>query len=34
VNFELKLGREQLFLGRNGSGKTSVFDAVDALARL
>lgn len=33
TNFELKLGREQLFLGRNGAGKTTVFDAVDAVTR-
>jgi ABC-type molybdenum transport system ATPase subunit/photorepair protein PhrA len=33
VNFELKLGREQLLLGRNGAGKTTLFDAVDAVVR-
>jgi len=33
VNFELEPGREQLFIGKNGSGKSSVFDAVDAVTR-
>ncbi len=33
VNFELSLGREQLLIGRNGAGKSTVFDAVDAVAR-
>jgi ATPase subunit of ABC transporter with duplicated ATPase domains len=33
VNFELKLGREQLLIGRNGAGKSMVFDAVDAVTR-
>jgi len=33
VNFELRLGREQLFLGRNGTGKTTVFDVLDAVVR-
>jgi predicted ATPase len=28
VNFELKLGRVSLLLGKNGTGKTSVFDAL------
>jgi predicted ATPase len=33
VNFELKLGRTQLLIGRNGAGKSTVFDAVDAITR-
>ena len=33
VNFSLPLAREQLFLGRNGAGKSSVLDAVDAVTR-
>jgi predicted ATPase len=33
TNFELKLGREQLFLGSNGAGKTTLFDAIDAVTR-
>lgn len=31
VNFELVLGRVNLLLGENGSGKTTVFDAVHRL---
>ena len=34
VNFEIELDELNLLLGRNGSGKTSVLDAVFALCRL
>lgn len=34
VNFELRLGRRQLIIGANGSGKSSVMDALLFLRRL
>ncbi len=34
TNFDLKLERQQLFLGRNGAGKSSVFEALDSTVRL
>ena len=34
VNFDLPLPRQSLFLGANGSGKTSVFEAIDLLREL
>jgi predicted ATPase len=34
VNFDLELPKRSLFLGPNGSGKTSVFDAIDIVRRL
>ncbi|MCY1055360.1 ATP-binding protein [Nannocystis sp. SCPEA4] len=34
VNFELRLGRRTLLLGDNGSGKSSLFDALGALQSL
>jgi len=33
VNFDLRLGREHLLMGRNGTGKTSVFEVLSALRR-
>lgn len=34
VNFDLRLGREHLFLGRNGAGKSTVFEVLSALRSL
>ncbi len=34
VNFELRPGRRSLLLGYNGSGKSSVFDVLDAIKKL
>src|SRR5579871_706178 len=34
VNFELKLGRRQLIMGANGTGKSSVMDALRLLRKL
>jgi predicted ATPase len=34
VNFELKLGQINLLTGRNGSGKTSVFDVLESIQRI
>jgi predicted ATPase len=34
VDFELRLGREHLFLGSNGTGKSTVFEVLSALHRL
>jgi predicted ATPase len=34
VDFELRLGREHLFLGPNGTGKSTVFEVLAALHRL
>ncbi|HEX5754489.1 MAG TPA: ATP-binding protein [Archangium sp.] len=34
VNFDLRLGREHLLMGRNGTGKTTVFEVLSALRRL
>ncbi len=34
VNFDLELPRRSLFLGANGSGKTSVFEAIDLVRQL
>lgn len=34
VNFDLELPKSSLFLGLNGSGKTSVFEAVDVVRQL
>ncbi len=34
VNFELELEQLSLFLGANGTGKTSVLDVIDTIARL
>ena len=33
VNFDIQLEKIALFLGANGSGKSSVFDAVSAIQR-
>lgn len=34
VNFDLRLGREHLLMGRNGTGKTTVFEVLSALRRI
>lgn len=34
VNFDLRLGREHLLMGSNGTGKSSVFEVLSALRRL
>ncbi|WP_309896929.1 AAA family ATPase [Archangium sp.] len=34
VNFDLRLGREHLLMGRNGTGKTTVFEVLSCLRRL
>jgi predicted ATPase len=34
VNFDLKLGKEHLFLGRNGTGKSTVFDLLEGIVDL
>ncbi|MFP2932441.1 AAA family ATPase [Pyxidicoccus sp. 3LG] len=34
VNFDLRLGREHLLLGRNGTGKSTVFEVLSALRSL
>jgi len=34
VNFELALPKRSLFLGLNGTGKTSVFEAIDVMRKL
>jgi predicted ATPase len=34
VNFDLRLGGEHLLMGRNGTGKTTVFEVLSALRRL